>query len=107
MIIIIFFVIIIIIIINITIFTITIIIIAWLFMYQLYVFGGWTSSNQIVQYYSDLWSINTAEFHQTPTFVEWVERVVYGPGPRNSHTAVVYGNNLYVFGGFYHSGLFP
>lgn len=66
----------------------------------MYVFGGWNAT----QYLQDTWWFDTTVLYLGITTATWQQsNSSRNPPPRNSHSAVGYGGDLYVFGGFYHN----
>jgi len=65
----------------------------------MYVYGGWNGT----QYFSDTWYFDASALYLQKN-ATWVPSYSTAkPPPRNSHTAVAFGGNIIVFGGFYHN----
>lgn len=65
---------------------------------KLILYGGWTTG----AYLSDCYFVETSDLG-SPITVPWTRiNPTLSPPPRNSHSAVVWGNQLIVFGGFFH-----
>jgi N-acetylneuraminic acid mutarotase len=65
---------------------------------EIFVFGGWDQT----QYFADLWSFDVSALYLNNS-VDWVFTYNFGPSPRNGHSMVAYGGDLYMFGGFWHN----
>lgn len=68
---------------------------------NVYVFGGWDST----QYFLDILSLDmTTVAEGSGTNPSWRSNPFSGgPHARNGHTAVTWGDSIYVFGGFFHT----
>lgn len=61
--------------------------------YSLYVYGGYDINSGIM---ADFHKINITG---NPTWVELTTNTKLYPGPRHGHSAVVFGNKMYLLGG--------
>jgi len=67
----------------------------------LYLIGGWTNDPPAPQYFNEMWVLDaTVLAGANPRWSNPVFNA--GPAPRNSHSVVSFGGELYLFGGFYH-----
>jgi len=65
----------------------------------MYVYGGWNQT----QYFDETWYFDTSALYLKKN-ATWIRSYsTANPPPRNSHTAVAFGGQLIVFGGFYHN----
>jgi N-acetylneuraminic acid mutarotase len=64
---------------------------------SLYVFGGWNQTT----YFNDLWIFDVSALYLQGEVI-WMQSAALGPASRDGHSAVEYGGELILFGGFWH-----
>jgi len=65
----------------------------------MYVYGGWNGT----EYFGDTWWFDTSALYLKP-YTNWSRSFSNAnPPPRNSHSAVAFGGQLVIFGGFSHN----